>query len=53
VGYGTKKASQFLAHPLNHRKHPQSQRRAMTASLTEALQRWADATGKEPKLLTS
>ena len=35
VGYGTKKASQFLAHPLNHRKHPQSQRRAMTASLTE------------------
>jgi len=35
VGYGTKPASQFLAHPLNHRKHPQSQRRAMTASLTE------------------
>ena len=35
VGYGTKKASQFLAHPLNHRKHPQAQRRAMTASLTE------------------
>lgn len=35
VGYGTKPASQFLANPLNHRKHPQKQRDAMTASLNE------------------
>lgn len=35
VGYGTKPASQFMAHPMNHRKHPQSQRRAMSASLRE------------------
>lgn len=35
VGYGTKPASQFLANPLNHRKHPQKQRAAMAASLKE------------------
>lgn len=35
VGYGTKPASQFLANPLNHRKHPEAQRRAMNASLCE------------------
>lgn len=35
VGYGTKPASQFLAHPLNARKHPEAQRKAVKASLTE------------------
>lgn len=35
VGHGVKPASQFLPHPLNARKHPQRQRDAVNASLTE------------------
>lgn len=35
VGYGEKRASEFLAHPLNYRKHPQRQRDAVQASLRE------------------
>lgn len=35
VGYGTKPASQFTAHPLNARRHPQNQREAVNASLAE------------------
>lgn len=33
VGYGTKPADQFEAHPRNWRKHPQSQRDALASSL--------------------
>jgi ParB family chromosome partitioning protein len=33
TGYGTKHASQFMAHPLNWRKHPQRQRSAVKGSL--------------------
>lgn len=35
IGHGTKPADQFLPHPLNARKHPQKQRDAVHASLTE------------------
>ncbi len=35
VGYSTKPADQFEAHPLNYRKHPQRQRDAVQASLRE------------------
>lgn len=34
VGYSTKPADQFLAHSRNWRKHPQSQRDALSASLS-------------------
>jgi site-specific DNA-methyltransferase (adenine-specific) len=33
VGYGVKRASEFIKNPLNHRRHPQVQRDAMRASL--------------------
>lgn len=35
IGYDTKPADQFLANPLNYRKHPQKQRDAVHASLSE------------------
>lgn len=35
VGYGTKAADQFEANPLNYRKHPERQRKAVQASLRE------------------
>jgi len=35
IGYGTKPADQFQAHPDNWRRHPQEQRDAMRAALTE------------------
>jgi hypothetical protein len=35
VGYTVKPASQFQAHPLNWRKHPEKQRAAMRGSLNE------------------
>lgn len=35
ISYGTKPADQFMANPLNHRKHPQRQRDAVQASLRE------------------
>lgn len=35
IGYGTKKADQFQANPLNWRKHPQEQRSLVAESLRE------------------
>lgn len=35
IGYGTKKAEQFLPNELNYRTHPQKQRDAVQASLRE------------------
>lgn len=35
IGYGTKAADQFQAHPQNWRKHPQAQREAVATSLTK------------------